>query len=362
GRPRQVAPQLGPTIWITNNVLGFMEKLVMPGDAGPRVTTFVPNELGRVSSVTYPDGLSETSAFDVIGNTTSRVDRAGRKTTFTYLPTRKVSSVTRQLGSSNVTTSVAYDQQFNTLNITDAKGRAVESYALDTLDRVSSVTNLERQAMTFTYAVGGFVSKIIRFDGTTVSNAYGADGLLASTAYPGATNRFAYLKNGLMVLASNATCRATNTWDNANRLSQAKVTNLVSKALYVNYSWDPVGNPTNIISSLGVTNAMTFDIAERLSTATITRRGLAALRYTWGYNTNNGLVGSVVCTNTGVSVSNRFDIIDQITNIVWKNSSTLASFDYLYNTAGMVTQKIAKIGSSVTTNRYSSDGLDRLVS
>jgi hypothetical protein len=52
-----------------------------------------------------------------------------------------------------VTTSFDYDQQLNTLDITDPLGRSVESYELDLLDRPVKVTNVESQEMSIVYGV-----------------------------------------------------------------------------------------------------------------------------------------------------------------------------------------------------------------
>ena len=64
-----------------------------------------------------------------------------------------------------------------------------------------------------------------------------------------------------------------------------------------------------------------------------------------------------------IPVSNQYDVMDRVVSLTWKRGANqLAAFDYLYNNAGMITQKIANIGGSVTVNQYSYDDLDRLVS
>jgi len=356
GRLNQVTPQVGPIVNYVNNILGFTTNITMPGDSGNRVTSIDVNELGWVSKITYPDGLSETMSFDAIGNVTNHIDTAGRRTSFTYLPTRKLSSVTRQLGTSNLTTSLTYDNQFNTLKITDAKGRTVESYLLDIQDRVTSITNLETNTMSITYGVGDYVKSITRFDSTTVSNSYNSDGLLSSIQYPESTNTFTYLKNGLFVTAANEQGTISNSWSSANRLSSvASVIGDLSSE--VSYAYYPAGQVSNVTSVAG-TNTYSIDAADRVSSILNQASCISnPVSFNFNYNTNNGLIAEI--TNSVVKVGYGFDSMDRITNIVWRDSANnvLRSFAYQYDNASMITNCTLADGTSLG---YSYDDVDRL--
>jgi len=359
GNLNQITPQAGPTVNYVNNILGFTTNITMPGDSENRVTSMEVNELGWIGRMDYPDGLYETMSFDAIGNVTNHVDTAGRTTSYTYLPTKKLSSVTRQLGNTNVTTSVSYDSQFNTLNITDAKNRAVETYVLDIQDRPVAITNLEGQTMTINYGVGDYVKSIIRYDGTSISNSYNSDGLLSSTAFQSSTNAFSYLKNGLLRTASNETCIVSNSWSFANRLTSSvfQVSGL-SVQPSVSYSYFPAGQVSNVISIAG-TNTYSLDDADRVSSFTASLASFAPLVFNSSYNSNNGLLSQMTCTNTGVFVQYGYDVMDRVTNIVWKaaSSNVLRSFTYQYNNASMITNIALEDGSNLG---YSYDDLDRL--
>ena len=324
-----------------------------------RTTSLDVNKLGWVNSITYPNNLSETFAFDAIGNVTNYTDMAGRQTRFTYLPTRKLSSVVRPLSSgAALTNTVAYDEQFNTLNLTDAKGRAVESYRLDIEDRPVSVTNLEGQTMTIAYAIGDDVSQITRFDGTIVTNTYNTDGLLSNVAFPGSTNTFTYLKNGLLKAAANEQGTVSNAWSYANRLTN--VLSVVGDlSSVVSYSHFPAGQVSNMTCVVG-TNIYSLDAADRLSTLTASRMAVAQQTFSFAYNANNGLISAMTCTNTGITVSNSFDVMDRIADIAYRNSTggVLRSFAYAYNNASMITNISLEDGSRLA---YSYDDLDRLV-
>lgn len=64
--------------------------------------------------------------------------------------------------------------------------------------------------MTRTYAVGKIIASETRFDGTSVSYGYDADGNLATAAYPGETLSFMYDGDGLRMSASNSVGVVTN--------------------------------------------------------------------------------------------------------------------------------------------------------
>ena len=66
-------------------------------------------------------------------------------------------------------------------------------------------------------------------------------------------------------------------------------------------------------------------------------------------------------TNSGLNVSYGFDVLDRVTNIVWKNASSnvVKSFAYQYNNASMITNIALEDGSSLA---YTYDDLDRLTS
>lgn len=354
-----VEPEAGPSATFEHNVLGQLEQVVVPGDAGPRTSTFTRDALGRLLAGTYPDGTSESFSYDAMGNLTNHVDTAGRTKCYAYAPTRKLTSFTRTLqGPTNhdLTISFCYDQQFNALSITDELGRAVESYVLDIQDRPVTICNLEGQTMNIAYGLGNYVLGVTRFDGSTVSNVYDNQGRLQRSTYPPFSRyqEFTYFANGLLKTASNQWVTYSNVisnqYDNLNRLVKTRtaVTNGV-----VEYSYCPGGQVSNTVSAAG-TNSYAYDAAERVTTI---QSPAGTFGYT--YNTNNGLVASVTYPN-GVKGYYAYDVMDRVTSIVWKDASsnTLRSFTYAYDAAGMVTNVLRENGYQV---RYTYDGLYRLV-
>ncbi len=106
-----------------------------------------------------------------------------------------------------------------------------------------------------------------------------------------------------------------------------------------------------------MTNSTTCDAAERLSSRTT-----AAGQFQYVYDSNNGLLASVSNLAAGIQVVYGFDVIDRVTNIVWRNSTggVLRAFDYSYNAAGMITN-VARETAAESVG-YGVDSLDRITS
>lgn len=359
GYPETVVPQIGPVVTFGYNSLGHLTNSTLPGG---RETAYTVTPLGWVERIDFADNLYETFQYDGLGDVTNHVDRAGRTTRYEYLPTGKLKGVHRQFGSTNVTVSYDYDQQFNTLSIRDELNRPVENYTLDPLDRPTIVTNLENQTMSIRYLVGDFVDSITRFDNTVVSNEYTGDGRLKAVHYPDETNRYTYLKNGLVQTLENSGSMVSNAWNSASWLTQT-VFSASSVTSVVSYSYDPVGNVTN--SSVNLQSALidqqyTYDAAERLSSISSGLSTLDFQTFDYAYNTNNGLIAAV--SNEHLKAEYEYDILDRITRIDWVKAggTTVMSFDYQYNAAGMITNVVKDDGSQLSVKRYQYDDLDRL--
>jgi len=355
GRPSTVTPQAGPAVRMEHTALGHLHKLTMPGMPGgdpERSTTFDTDALGRVERIVYPDGKEERFFHDALGNVTGRVDRAGRTTSLSFAPTRKLTGVARAFPSApggEAGTRLEWDNQFNSLRVWDAMGRCVEEYELDGQERPVTVYNVESQAMHTTYGVGDYVDKVQRFDGSEVSFEYDTRGRLASAAFAGATNSFTYYRNGLLQTASNTCGAITNTYDRVNRLTCTVGTTPESR---VDYAYLPAGQVSSAVSIGGQTR-YTYDAGERMTGIESAEGG-----FVYTFHPHNGLVASCACTNSGLIVSYEYDILDRVIGITWSNAAgVVRSFEYTYDDDGMITRIEREDG---TATAYSYDALDRL--
>ncbi len=379
GYPETVVPAAGPVVSTDYDLYGNLHTLeILPEGGGTgtgRITTFNFNALGWLDSRIDADGLGVTNQYNGLGYLTNTVDRAGRATDYTYAPTRKLTSVTQYLeqGGTNAPVRITYDydQWFNTVTITEPRDRYVESYQLDTQDRVTSVTNIENQAMSIEYGVGEFVHKITRFDGSTITNEYDGAGRKTAAIYrtaggsPAATISRDYYADGQLKTVSDGFSSVTNSFDRLNRLTN--VVFAVGNSMFeIRYSHDPVGNLTNSVlsGSLSADNlatAYSYDAAERLEEISTTDAG--AFEYV--YNPTNGRVASVSNTVSGITTSYVYDLLDRTTNITYSASdgSLIRSLEYAYDAAGMITNKtIVDDASSFVSHDYQYDSIYRLVS
>jgi RHS repeat-associated protein len=219
--------------------------------------------------------------------------------------------------------------------------------------------------MSIRYLVGNFVDSITRFDTTVVSNQYTGGGYLAAVHYPDETNRYTYLKNGLVQTLENSEGIISNGWNSASWLMSQTCTAGILPASSVAYSYDLVGNVTNatlITDNDSLITSYSYDPAERLSTISTALTPSTNLTFSYTYNSDNGRISTV--SNASLRAEYEYDIMDRITSIDWKNSwgTTILAFDYQYNAAGMITNRVLTGGSGSVTTGYQYDDLDRLIS
>jgi len=374
-------PSTGPKVDMDFGSSGNIARVeVLPegGGAGTgRVTEFNYNPLGWLESRVDADGRGETNSYNKLGDLTNTVDRAGHVTDYTYTPESRLASMTQYLevGGSNVPVRLAYDydQQLNALRITEPRGRYVESYQLDIQDRVTSVTNIEGQAMSIDYGVADFINSITRFDGSTISNTYDTAGRQSETAYipfggsaASLTVSRDYYPDFQLKTISDETTSVSNTYNRLNRLTvqNAQVGNLQSS---IANAYDPVGNVTNSVVTFGgsssTSTAYEYDEAERLTSIASGLSTLDLQTFDYAYSPINGRISSVTNSESGVVTSYAYDIMDRATNITYTASddSLIRSLDYQYDALGMITNKVLSGGSSSTSIDYEYDTINRLV-
>ena len=225
---------------------------------------------------------------------------SGRITRYDVSAKGWVNSITRYLneGGSNTPVRIAYDfdSMFNGLSITEPRGHYVETYQLDLQDRVVAITNIENQAMSIDYYVGDMVSKITRFDGSTISNTYDTAARLSTVTYRTAgvlpaPVAYGYYPDGEVKTISDGFSSVSNAYDRLNRITG--ITNQVagiSSAATHQYDGVNLTNTTISVNSVALCeNSYLYDDAERL-TEIISHEGTEAQSFVYAYNTGNGRV------------------------------------------------------------------------
>ncbi len=368
GFPTSAIPQIGPAVYSKVNEYGFIEEVSSPWTNDTLRSTIVQSDLiGNITNIIYADGTSESFAYDNMNNLVSYIDVNGTSNEYVYAPTHKLTAVIRSTGSiaaTNyyaITNSFDYDQQFNSLFLTDALNRPVESYVMDIKDRPIAVTNVEGQVMSINYGVGSMIKSVERFDGTIVSNSYDSSARLTQTVVGSLTNRFSYYKNALVAKVETENGYVTNIYDNANRFVSG-ICCADGLETTTDYMLDYGGNATNAVISLGSTNITTlsaeFDEGERISQFTSVASGAdrrITNAFVFAYNEISGLTSQVTNENSGIFVEYDFDIMDQLKSIVWKDASNsvIRSFDYSYSHSGMITNITRETSSENINYTYS---------
>ncbi len=194
-------------------------------DFQSKVTTYAYDDAGRLTTMSYPNGVVATHAYD----------NADRLTGVTNAKAGTFSSVAYTLDSvGNLTQAVV-----------TGGGAGTHSYSLDSLYRVTSVTYPGPTTDTYTYdQLGNRLTK------NATSYTYdNADQLTAA----GGTS-YAYDANGNQVTRGGDTF----TWDHENRLTQSVVGGVTSSSVYY-------GNGVRRSHTVnGVTTSYVYDVGGSL--------------------------------------------------------------------------------------------------
>jgi len=356
GYATNIAPQCLPPVSLGYDALGHVSSLALPGpDGTERGTALSNNWRGNPLSVTFPDGTEESFEYEGNGRRVTRhTDALGREDAYKWVLGLPVHAGRIVGGVTNTLFGVEHDPQLNVVAITDPMGRRAETYVLDENERVVAVTNVEGQVMSRQYAVGGFVSSETRFDGTAVEYGYDADGNLATIAYPDSTLSFSYDGDGLSTSASNGAGTVSNEYDAATGWL---VSSHGADGTTVEYSRRNGGDAA-AVSSVAGTTAYSYDNAGRW-----TGIDSPAGAFGFAYCDWNGRLAAVT-NGHGLVAEYAYDIMDRVTNIVWRTAegASLGGFAYSYDAAGRIVSRSHSLDGSAFDRQYAYDDLDRLVS
>jgi len=217
------------------------------------------------------------------GKLCSAVMTTGANTSYTYNSNGSIATETKTINGVGYTTSYAYNRKGNVITVTYPDASDVK----------------------YTFNAGGMIEKVERKEG--------------GGSYVDVVSNFDYNPMGLVATQVDAnTTTTTNTYDASKlyRLTRKLTQNTVPTKLQdLNYTYDKVGNITQIIDSANTDGAKTavyvYDDLNRLTSATITSVPLGQTAYTQNYtydaigNITSGPLGTYVYDgNTGVLTAN----------------------------------------------------------
>lgn len=266
----------------------------------------------QVVRIDYPDGTSESFAYDGQGNVTARTDRAGAVwTTVRDDRGRPVQSlrpggggVTRTYAtnglllsstdSDGAAESYGYDGLFRLTSVTNAGG--VRHYAYDEAGRLERITDEIGGETVLAYDANGNPTNVVNPAGYVLSREYDAMdrlaaeldgagpletrtfdemGRLAESTTPAATNVFGYHPNGWLTNAATGARAWAWRHDADGRLTNAVAPDGGITAI----ERDALGRPVAVTDPLGHATAIAYDAAGRI--AGVTNPLGAATRYAY---------------------------------------------------------------------------------
>jgi RHS repeat-associated protein len=400
-------------------------------DGANNHTTHGYDVLGRRTSTTNPDGSSDSVTYDQAGyqtgttvydtnhtpvSTTSTTydndgnalaitNGLGHTTTFTYDPTGAITSEVQPVTSTHsITTSFGYDGAGNRTRFTDGRGNSFistfNSWGLPESQIEPSTSTYTAPAdSTFTnaYDADGRLATMTSPGGVRVTYGYNALGETTSESGTGADaatdNRsFDYYSNGLLKSATSGAGQDTFTYDDRGALLGATGPSGTSS-----FAYNRDGLMTSRTDAAGTTN-YTYDGADRLSTVADPLNAITAsyqyntldqvskITYgtggdtrTLGYDNQHRPQTDVLATSGGTQISSVTYGWDNDSNLVSKTTSGLAYAEgqantYTYDQADRLTSWNDSVGvgtygyddsgnrTQVNGNTYTYDPRDELTS
>lgn len=335
-------------------------------------------EIADVTTITYPDGSTETLSYDVQGNVLALTARDGNTATFTY------NFYGQRLTSTNLaggTDSFAYDANGLLVATTDNAGNmttytydslhrkvgetyadgSTRTYVVDDADRITSITDERGTVLLFGYDDNGNLTSstdgeghttlmsydaLNRFTGYTdpLGNAatvtYGPLGnVVSETDRSGATTTFEYDADGRMTaMVDPAGGRWARTYDAAGW--PATWSDPLQNT--ITYERDAAGRVTLLRTAGGHETTFGYDMLGQLTTITDPLG-----RTTTNSYDVRGYVSSIVMP-AGVQVTYARNALGQVTGVTDGNGNTWA-FDY--DAAGRLLSSTDPLGN-VTSQTY----------
>jgi RHS repeat-associated protein len=289
-------------------------------------TTYTPDALDRLSSVTFPGSRTVSYGYSNVGNRTSITYPGGsNQVTYGYDAANNLTSVT-DWNSQQTTYGYNNAGYLTTVTLPTGTG-VVGTYGYDNADRLTSVSWVKSGTTlaSATYTLDNVGNRTQRVD-QLGTHTYGYDNLyrLTSVTYPGpSTDSYTYDAVGNRLTKTGVT--GGYVYDAADRMTSAGG---------MSYGYDNNGN----LTSRG-TDSFSWDAEDRMTSATV-----GGTTTTFAYNGDGLRQTRTVGGNTTTFTWDVNQSIEQILDD--------GSFKYVYGL-----ERIAEVGPGSTTHYYLSDGL-----
>jgi len=311
--------------------------------SGTTVNSYDSN--GDLVGVTSPAG-SSSDGYDKAGDVTLSYS-SSTGTTLNYYDSS--GDVTMSVNADNQTSLSYYDKDGDQTQFVDPSGNTT-SFQYDVAGRVTVTVNPLGTTLSY-YDADSNVTETVDADGRTTLMSYDSEDRVLSNV----DGSFAYNADGEMTSASNANGTYLMQYDPAGR-----VTNVSEPfGVTLSFAYDDAGNRTQLIDSLGGTQMSVYDVDDRLLTLTYSGQS-QSLSETLSYYPDGNVDTATLYSGAGLVATENygFGTNDQVTSILdqYAGGSTLASYDYSYNAANLMTQTV----ENGTTTAYAYDAAGEL--
>ena len=338
----------------------------------------------NLTKISYPDGTSESFAYDNFGNVLTGADRAGKVSSYTYNSRGQVLTATNPAGgvttlvyNADATlaslkspagdmTSFSYDDKKRLLQIKYADS-ASRTFSFDNLDNLLTATDERGKIVKAAYDPNSNLKSATDPLNQSTQIGYDTDDLVTSVTDPlGKTTRYEYDPLGSVTAVTNPAGEKTSyAYDALNRLKSIAdpagkgptftydaegrpVTVTDALANTTRYDFDKLGRTARITTPLGENTDVTFDALGRVTSAT----NPLSQKTTYGYDARGLLTG--IALPGGISASYARADLGSVTSITDPNGN---AWTRAYDNLGRITSRTDPLGRGVT---YAYDARNRL--
>jgi len=308
-----------PRLNIEQYTYDAMDRKLSTIDRRGNVTGYEYDAIGNMIEVMNALGNTTTNIYDENGNLIYTDNPLGRRTSFLYDPLNRLTNLIDALGNE---TSYQYDELGRLVEKTDANNH-VRQYEYDAVGRLTRVIEPENGGTVFEYdAVGnrtGFVNSL----GNSFSYEYDELNRLISDADG---YRYEYDGAGNLTKRIDAKLQeVTYGYDELNRLVEVRYPDMST----VTFVYDPNGNMTTMVDSLGTT-ATQFDELNRTTQKTDPFGNVVG----YGYD-ETGNRTSLVYPNSNEATYG-YDALNRLETVTdWLSRITTYNYDIAGNLRGL---------------------------
>jgi RHS repeat-associated protein len=243
-------------------------------DAAGHTTSYAYDSLDRLVSTTDPDGHTASYGYDPAGNKIEVVNAEGESTQLEYDTANELVSIEYSDGTTP-SVYMAYDADGNRTELYDGTG--FSTYAYDSLNRMTSVTDGSGATVSYEYDLAGHVIGVTYPNGKEVTRAYDPAGKLASVEdWLGHVTKFSYGPDSNLEeeLYPNGVVTQRQ-YDNADRLTSIVDAKGATQLAAFNYTRDATGQLASESVENGESGAVNFtrDSLDQLTAANATPYG-----------------------------------------------------------------------------------------